>query len=93
LDAERYGCDFDWEKDKALPEKDPARTILQPRNNLACGIKILENQIITQRKPLVTRTSYWSTLQPGRESYRIFVKQMTNVPVACRPIAAKHSTR
>ncbi len=65
MDAERYGCDFDWEADKALPEKDPARTILQPRNNLTCGVKILENQLITLKRPLLTRSSYWSTLQPG----------------------------
>lgn len=82
-DAQRYGCDFDWERDRSLPAKDPNRTILQPANNLACGVKIMENQIITQRKPLVVRSSYWSTLQPGTESYRVFAKQMTNVPVAC----------
>ena len=34
MDADRYGCDFDWDKDKGLPLKDPARTILQPKNNL-----------------------------------------------------------
>src|SRR5271155_3463234 len=83
MDAKRYGCAFDWEADKALPEKNPARTILQPQNNLACGVKILENQLISQKKPLLTRSSYWSTLQPGRPSYRVFVKQMTNVPAAC----------
>jgi hypothetical protein len=93
MDAERYGCDFNWEKDKALPERDPARTILQPQNNLACGIRILKNQLIVQKKPLITRTSYWSTLQPQRPSYRVFVKQMTNVPVACRRISAKPSGR
>jgi hypothetical protein len=90
MDADRYGCDFDWEKDKALPMKDPARTILQPRNNLTCGVKILDNQIITQKKPLVTSSSYWSTLQPGTVSYRVFSKQMVNVPDACR-VHAKHA--
>ncbi len=85
MDAERYGCNFDWNRDKTLPEKDPGRTILQPENNLACGVKILQNQLITQRKPLLTRASYWSTLQPGRPSYRVFAKQMTNVPAPCRP--------
>lgn len=83
MDAQRYGCDFDWDKDKTLPAKDPSRTILQPRNNLGCGIKILENQLIDQGKPLLSRSSYWSTLQPGRPSYRVFAKQMTNVPAAC----------
>ena len=84
MDAKRYGCDFDWEKDKQLPEKDPNRSILQPRNNLLCGVKILETQLIDQHKPLLSHSSYWSTLQPGRPSYRVFAKQMTNVPSACR---------
>ncbi len=83
MDAKRYGCNFDWEQDKRLPEKDPARTILQPANNLECGIKILTNQLITQHHPLLSRSSYWSTLQPGRPSYRVFTKQMTNAPAAC----------
>ncbi len=82
-DNERYGCNFDWEHDRTLREKDPARSILQPADNLQCGVKIMENQIITQHKPLVARTSYWATLQPGTLSYRVFSKQMANVPAAC----------
>lgn len=82
-DEKRYGCDFDWEKDKDLPAKDPAKTILQPKNNLECGVKILFNQIVTQHKPLLTRTSYWSTLQPGNPTFPQFAKQMTNPPAAC----------
>jgi hypothetical protein len=94
MDADRYGCDFDWNKDKQLPEKDPAKTILQPGNNLICGIKILENQLIDRRKPLVSRSSYWSTLQPGTISYHVFAKQMTNVPDVCRvdPLNEARST-
>lgn len=84
MDAERYGCDFDWEKDKELSVKDPAKTILQPENNLLCGIRILTNQLITRKKPLLIRTSYWATLRPGTYSYSQFRKQMTNVPGACR---------
>lgn len=82
-DAQRYGCDFDFEADRRLPEKSAERTILQPQKNLACGMKIMENQIITQGKPLVVRSSYWATLQPGTKSYRVFAKQMANVPEAC----------
>ncbi len=91
MDAKRYGCNFDWEKDRQLPEKDPAKTILQPRNNLECGVKILETQLIDQHRPLLSRSSYWSTLQPGRPSYRVFAKQMANVPSACR-VAPSSST-
>jgi hypothetical protein len=82
-DQQRYGCEFDWQADKHLPPHDPQRTILNPENNLKCGINILSNQIIDQHKSIVTRTSYWSTLQPGTVSYRVFAKQMTNPPAAC----------
>jgi len=84
MDAKRYGCDFDWEADRKLPLKDPAKTILQPKNNLTCGVKILENQLIDQGRPLLSRKSYWSTLRPGLPDYRVFVKQMANVPTVCR---------
>jgi hypothetical protein len=83
-DQARYGCDFDWQKDKTLEANDPAKSILQPKNNLECGVKILDKQIIDQKKPLTSQTSYWSTLRPGTMSYRVFAKQMTNVPLACK---------
>ena len=38
----------------------------------------------TPGRPLVTRTSYWATLQPGTAGYRVFAKQMANVPSDCR---------
>jgi hypothetical protein len=82
-DADRYGCDFDWANDKTLTEHDPQKTILQPKNNLLCGVKILTKQLIDQRKPLLTASSYWSTLRPGRPGYDTFLKQMTNAPSAC----------
>ncbi|MGD0293142.1 MAG: hypothetical protein ABSB30_04750 [Terracidiphilus sp.] len=84
MDAQRYDCDFDWEKDKLLPERDPARTILQPENNLTCGVQILYRQLIVKQQPLLSRSSYWSTLRPGRSAYRVFARQMTNVPAVCR---------
>ena len=82
-DQKRYGCDFNWEADRRLQPKDPEKTILQPKNNLECGVKILNNQIIDQHKPLFSQTGYWSTLQPGTISFRVFAKQMTNPPLAC----------
>jgi hypothetical protein len=82
-DHKRYGCDFNWEVDRTLKANDPAKTILQPKNNLECGVRILVNQIIVQHKPLLTRSGYWSTLQPDGPSYRVFARQMTNPPAAC----------
>ncbi len=84
MDSERYGCEFDWETDKHLPEKDPEKTILQPQYNLLCGMKILSNQLLARHWPLLTRKSYWITLQPGTISYQRFLKQMVNVPDVCR---------
>jgi len=87
MDAKRYGCDFDYERDKRLGEKSPARTILTPQNNLLCGVKILENQMLIQKKPLLSESSYWVTLRPDRPSYLVFAKQMKNVPAVCRAAA------
>jgi hypothetical protein len=82
-DSDRYGCEFDWDKDKQLNEHDPGKTILQPKNNLLCGIRIMKNQLIDLHEPLLTTKSYWSTLRPGTPSYRVFAKQMTNAPAVC----------
>lgn len=82
-DQRRYGCDFDWEADRKLTSEDPEKTILQPKYNLECGVKILAKQIIDMRKPLFSRSGYWSTLRPGNSDYRMFAKQMTNPPPAC----------
>ena len=87
MDQERYGCDFDWEKDKNLGEHDPEKTILQPKNNLLCGVNIIRNQLIDQNKPLLSSTSYFATLQPGTAGVKVFLKQMANVPAVCkRPV-------
>lgn len=82
-DSMRYGCSFDWDADRKLKAGDPARTILQPKNNLECGVKILTQQIIENHKPIFYKLSYWSTLRPGTESYRVFARQMVSPPSAC----------
>lgn len=84
MDVTRYGCNFDWRRDRSLPEDDPAKTILKPGNNLLCGVKILSHQVLNQRRPLLTRNSYWSTLHPHTLSNQVFLRQMTNVPEVCR---------
>jgi len=84
-DAQRYNCPFDYDADRHLPEHDPNRTILQPQRNLACGLNIMQNQIIAKGRPLISSTSYWATLQPGTAGYRVFRKQMINAPADCRP--------
>ena len=82
-DRQRYGCPFDEDADRGLPPDDPARTILQPKNNLVCGVAILKNQLIDLHRPLLWSNSYWATLRPGTPGYHNFAKQMTNPPSAC----------
>jgi hypothetical protein len=91
-DSKRYGCAFDWQADKSLPPHDPNKTILNPERNLACGIRILSHQIIDQHKPIFSPTSYWSTLQPGTQSFAVFQKEMTNPPAACELHTPHHPT-
>jgi len=94
-DGQRYGCDFDWDADKNLPEHDPQKTILQPQNNLECGIKILDDQLMVQHRPLLSESSYWETLRPGTASFHVFAKQLANLPAACgaSPYRRKTSPR
>lgn len=92
MDSQRYGCDFDWEKDKALPAHDPDKTILLPENNLECGINILDNQLIAKHQPLLSKSSYWVTLRPGRPSFAVFVKQLANLPAACGVSRFRHAS-
>jgi len=82
-DSARYGCNFDWNADRRLAEHDPNKTILQPDNNLLCGVNILNYQLIEQKKPLLSISSYWSTLRPGWPGNRVFFEQMRNAPAAC----------
>ncbi len=83
MDDLRYGCNFDWARDRELPEHDPDKSILEPRNNLFCGVKIVERQLVKNHKPLLSDGSYWSTLRPDNASFAVFEKQMANVPAYC----------
>lgn len=92
-DASRYGCNFNERADRRLAPDDPRRSILQPKNNLECGVKILANQIIDQHKPIVSPTSYWATLRPGTAGYHTFIQQMADPPRACELHPAGHSPK
>jgi hypothetical protein len=93
MDGPRYRCAFDWDADKELPEHDPAKTILRPKNNLLCGLRILDNQLLARHKPLLSKSSYWVTLRPGTMSFNVFIKQMANEPAACGAMHVRHAPR
>ncbi len=58
-------CVFDWNKDQLLPETDLHRTILNPYNNLYCGIRIMADLVKANGRIVVARGGYWSTVQAG----------------------------
>lgn len=51
------GCGFD--------KNDSAKSILDPLLNLDCGLRIMANQISKDKKLILSRGVYWSTLQDG----------------------------
>lgn len=55
-------CKFDWPHDKLLSPTDPKKTILDPYINLACGVKIMSNQV-KNKGSFTTQSNYWSTLK------------------------------
>ena len=62
-------CTFTWDKDRILPVSDIHRSILNPYNNLYCGIRIMADSIVSNHskdgKKRVVYNGYWSTLGAG----------------------------
>ncbi len=58
-------CNFNWEKDRKLPEKDIHRSLYNPFNNLYCGINIMARNVKKLGAIISHDHYYWSTLQSG----------------------------
>lgn len=62
-------CNFNWEEDS---KNNPTETtILNPKNNLECGIGILANQISKHHKIVLEKRAYWSILKIKHRFQRI----------------------
>lgn len=74
-DAKYHGCAFDWSKDKSLGVKDLKKTIFDPKNNLECGMIILEKQVKTYGI-LTTKSTpyYWAVLNRSNKRFAEFEK-------------------
>ena len=59
----RLDCGFDWSKDKNLTDADPKKTILDPYNNLKCGISIMAKQLKNKRAIALSSNVYWAVLK------------------------------
>lgn len=70
-DAKTYAfCAFDADRDRALTADDLTRTVLNPVNNLDCGIKILATQVDHQRS-IANREARWSALRAGAKDNHV----------------------
>jgi len=56
-------CEFDWEQDKLLHDKDPNKTILNPYLNLSCGVKIFIWQVKKWDRITLGDNAYWSVIK------------------------------
>lgn len=78
-------CGFDWNKDKELAVKDPKKTILDPYNNLRCGIKIMATQLKKFRSITLLRNVYWAPLKIGGETTKIAeISRLTRALKICQ---------
>lgn len=76
-------CHFDWEADKK--EKTFNTTILNPKNNLECGVGIMARQIKKYGRITMEKGVYWSVLRIGSQRTKIdnIAKMVKNRIPAC----------
>jgi hypothetical protein len=64
-------CDFNWNADKDLSPTDPHKTILDPFNNLACGVQILAKQIRNRGSIVLESGVYWAVIRKNGANEKI----------------------
>lgn len=64
-------CDFDYQSDKQYAATDVRRTILDPKNNLTCGIGILNRQVQRFNKIAVGSGAYWAVIKSTSGHHRL----------------------
>jgi hypothetical protein len=62
-------CNFNWEEDNLT--NPVLTTILNPKNNLECGIGILANQIRKHHRIVLEKRAYWSILKTNHKFQKI----------------------
>lgn len=78
-------CDFDYPRDRHYAVTDLRRTILNPKKNLECGIAILNHQIRTRKRIVVSSGAYWSVIRAGsRHSHVAEIRRVTQQLRFCR---------
>lgn len=74
-------CRFDEANDNRMNPMDPRRSIVDPKNQMACAVDVLTHQIETQKR-LAHNGSYWRVLRLNTkfsaiEEIKTFTRQLT----------------
>lgn len=77
--------EFTWSVDKAYTDKDPRKSIFDPKKNLKCGMQILQNQIRITGLIAPARGNYWAVLIPGGKYSSVqSIQAITRAMPACK---------
>lgn len=77
----RIDCGFNWEKDQLLVLNHPGRSILDPFQNLRCGIKIISLRLKKYHSIQVPdKNVYWSVLRRNSKSNALIKKTTQSLP-------------
>jgi hypothetical protein len=71
IDSLYHNCSFDWSKDSKLSDDDKRKTILNPYNNLSCGIKILTKQIRRYESIAIDKGAYWAVIKTNHPNSKL----------------------
>ena len=66
-----HGCNFNWAADQRYSETDSRRTILDPYNNLSCGVIIMTHQIQKYGSIVISHGAYWAVLKIGHRNIKL----------------------
>ncbi len=78
-------CDFDFEADRQYALDDIRRSILDPARNLACGTRILNNQIKRRGLIAVSSGAYWAVIKTNSKYNKLEeIKAITNALSFCQ---------
>lgn len=75
-DSKLHGCKFDWNADKGLNATNPAKTIFNAKNNLECGVIILDKQIKARGVLVSPKNYYWAVLNTNNKRYKVFTSYL-----------------
>lgn len=76
VDAKWHGCNFCIEQDRNKASDDKTKSIFNPKNNLNCGMIILNKLMRRHDTPFWNKGHYWAVLKPRNKRHKVFKKYL-----------------